>query len=351
MYSVSVIMPIYNNEKTLKRAIDSMLDQKLHALELILINDGSTDSSGDICEEYVKKEPLLVEVIHQEHSGDHHAKNIGLYHSNGRFIYFADPKTIYDKNFLQDNVNLAVQKDAELVVFGFSLLISNNEEEFEHHLPRMPFLDSQENFRNHFRNFYHFYPYVTFNKLYRKEFIVKNRIKFQSMPGTGDAFFNLDLYKELGSVAFNRKSYFYRQSRNFSLTISYSEKKFVQSIKFVEKLEETISHWGYTNEFKDIVAEEYYKACYSEFVNLSKEKTSFSQKHKEEKILSIIQNNKFQQSFEQIKHQAIDLPLHKELTSLIQKKNIKGITNLFSKTPDSKRKTSIKTFLLKSFKL
>lgn len=350
MYSVSIIMPIYNNEKTLKRTIDSLLNQSLYAFELILINNGSNDSSGEICEEYVKKEPLLVEVIHQEHSGESHAKNIGLYHSNGSFIYFADPNTVYDKNFLHDNINLAVQKTADLVVFGFSSLIPDTDGEFEHHLPRMPFLENKTKFKDHFRNFYHFFPYNTFNKIYRREFILNNRVKFQSTPDFSDAFFNLDIYKELGRVAFNRKTYFHKEAANFPNLTFYKEKTFEQCLELAKKLEETISHWGYTEEFSDVIAEEYYKACYSEFTNICQEGSAFSQNQKEEKIFLMIQEKRFQRAFEQVKHQAIDLPFHKDLIPLIQKNNIKGITELFSKNPESTRKISLKTLLLNTFK-
>lgn len=76
MYSVSIIMPIYNNEKTLKRAIDSILNQSIYGFELILINDGSTDGSASICDEYAKKEPLLIEVIHQKHTSVGRAKTL-----------------------------------------------------------------------------------------------------------------------------------------------------------------------------------------------------------------------------------------------------------------------------------
>lgn len=66
MYTVSVIMPVFNNEKTLRKSIESILNQTIYDFELILINDGSTDTSAQICDEYEKLEPLFVEVVHQK---------------------------------------------------------------------------------------------------------------------------------------------------------------------------------------------------------------------------------------------------------------------------------------------
>ena len=70
MYSVSIIMPIFNNEKTLENSIQSILKQTLYDFELILINDGSTDASAQICNKYEKLEPLFIEVVHQEKKGN-----------------------------------------------------------------------------------------------------------------------------------------------------------------------------------------------------------------------------------------------------------------------------------------
>ncbi|MDN6295841.1 MAG: glycosyltransferase, partial [Alkalibacterium sp.] len=69
MFEVSIIMPVYNVKEHLVRAIESALNQQDILTEVILVNDGSTDGSAEICDDYAKQEPLLVKVIHQENKG------------------------------------------------------------------------------------------------------------------------------------------------------------------------------------------------------------------------------------------------------------------------------------------
>ena len=87
---VSIIVPVYNVEQYLPRCINSILNQSFSSFELILINDGSTDKSGDICNEYEKKDSRI-NVIHQENKGVSHARNRGLDLATGDYIGFVDP--------------------------------------------------------------------------------------------------------------------------------------------------------------------------------------------------------------------------------------------------------------------
>ncbi len=89
MPEISVIIPVYNCGKYLKKCVDSVLNQSFKDLELILINDGSFDGSGNICEEYQKKD-CRVKVIHQENKGVSSARNAGLDVAQGRLIGFVD---------------------------------------------------------------------------------------------------------------------------------------------------------------------------------------------------------------------------------------------------------------------
>ena len=86
---ISIIVPIYNVEKYLKQCIDSILVQSYENWECILVNDGSTDSSGSICDEYAIKDSRI-RVIHKNNEGVSSARNLGLSYANGEWIYFVD---------------------------------------------------------------------------------------------------------------------------------------------------------------------------------------------------------------------------------------------------------------------
>ena len=86
---VSIIVPVYNTEQYLRRCIDSIVNQEYTDFELLLIDDGSKDSSGVICDEYAEKD-ARVRVIHKENSGVSDSRNCALDHAKGKYIQFLD---------------------------------------------------------------------------------------------------------------------------------------------------------------------------------------------------------------------------------------------------------------------
>lgn len=115
---VSVIVPIYNVEKYLKRCVDSILSQTFTDYELILVDDGSPDDCGTICDEY-KQIDERVRVIHKENGGLSSARNAGLDISIGKYIWFCDSDDYVDKNLLDIMVPLA-ESGVDMPVFQLS---------------------------------------------------------------------------------------------------------------------------------------------------------------------------------------------------------------------------------------
>lgn len=97
---ISVIVPVYNVEKYLRRCIDSILEQTFTDFEVLLIDDGSTDTSGNICDEYAEKDER-VRVFHKKNGGVSSARNIGLDNARGEWICFADSDDYVGKNWLK----------------------------------------------------------------------------------------------------------------------------------------------------------------------------------------------------------------------------------------------------------
>lgn len=292
MYSVSVIMPIHNNEETLKETIDSILDQSIYGLELILIDDGSTDSSAQICDTYVKKEPLIVESIKfPARRGFGAARNQGLLKAKGRYIYFANADDVFDSKMLEANIRVAEEKQTDLVVFGFSDKAKGNEGQNQIILPNLPFLANQDQFRRHFRNFYHFYPYTLLNKLYRREYLQKNRISFINIPAREDAFFNLAVFKNINSVAFNRHSYS-RPHKNKVLYIpEYKENYHQINVKLAKYFDGIIKSWHYEFEFADLITREFINVVLYELEIICENNHELSRKRQVAHVTRIIEEN------------------------------------------------------------
>ncbi len=115
--AVSVIIPVYNVEKYLNETIQSVLDQKLQDFEIILINDGSTDSSALICQKYVSLDPRIY-FFDQDNAGVSVARNNGLTHARGEYVYFLDSDDTIDSAFLSASFLIAKKHDFDLVILG-----------------------------------------------------------------------------------------------------------------------------------------------------------------------------------------------------------------------------------------
>ncbi len=114
---VSVIMPVYNSGEYLKTAVDSILNQSLKEIELILVDDGSTDGSSERCDEYARQDNRVV-VIHQKNGGICNARNAALKIARGEYIGFSDHDDEYLPGFLEHAYNVAKKNNADLIKVG-----------------------------------------------------------------------------------------------------------------------------------------------------------------------------------------------------------------------------------------
>lgn len=115
---VSVIIPVYNAEKFLKKTINSVLSQTYSNLEIILINDGSTDNSRLICENF-KKADNRIKLINKENAGVSSARNDGINLATGTYITFVDSDDYINRNFIESAINIFKSKKVDLVKFNF----------------------------------------------------------------------------------------------------------------------------------------------------------------------------------------------------------------------------------------
>ena len=128
MKTVSVIMPVYNTEKYLSEAIESVLNQTYSDFELLLINDRSTDNSKQICIDYSKKDNRIR--FFDNNTGEHGpgpTRNIGLDNAKGEYVYFMDSDDWIEKELLVDTVTKAEETGADLVPFGFIIEEENRQ--------------------------------------------------------------------------------------------------------------------------------------------------------------------------------------------------------------------------------
>ena len=122
MKSVSVIVPVYNVEKYLARCLDSLLGQTQPDIEILVVNDGSTDTSGRIVDEYAQKYPDRIRAFHMENEGVSAARNRGVAEAEGKYLTFVDSDDYVTVDYLERMVEAAEKNHADLVVQGFRMV-------------------------------------------------------------------------------------------------------------------------------------------------------------------------------------------------------------------------------------
>ena len=110
---ISIIVPVYNAERFLPYCVESILKQSYQNLEIILVDDGSTDGSPALCDEYASRDARIV-VIHQENGGISQAQNTGLNHAHGEYIAFADNDDILDRRNLEILYDALIETDSDM---------------------------------------------------------------------------------------------------------------------------------------------------------------------------------------------------------------------------------------------
>lgn len=124
---ISVIVPVYNVEKYLARCLDSIVEQTYQNLEIILVNDGSTDGSGEICRQYAERDSRI-RLFHQENRGQSAARNVGLDNMTGEYIVFVDSDDYISKSFVEILFNAQQESKVSIVVCNYFEVSEENDE-------------------------------------------------------------------------------------------------------------------------------------------------------------------------------------------------------------------------------
>lgn len=219
---ISVILPIYNSEKYLKKCIDSIKNQTYKDLEIILVNDGSTDNSPKICDEYAKIDKRI-KVIHQKNGGQATARNAGLDASKGEYIAFVDSDDYIEKDMYELLLSMIEESHSDIAICGHKEVFEDESissvEIFEKEM-----LDTEALWQEIFGNLNN----AVWNKLFKKELIGELRFPVGMIHGE-DLIFNLNYLLNCKSGIKNNTAKYYYVQRTGSVTNSgFSEKKLTE---------------------------------------------------------------------------------------------------------------------------
>lgn len=297
MVAVSIIMPIYNVADALEKSIKSLLDQTYKDFELILVDDGSTDNSGLICDEFQKNDNRIV-VIHQENVGAGFARNAGLDQATGEYIYFPDSDDYVETSLLEDNLEIALENQANMVVFGYYVEEMNSRGKIKvtRELPDLSVSRTKQDFRKSFRVFQNQDSNVLWNKLYKHLYLIENNCRFTDMNVGEDALFNHLVYRDIESVYFNQKVYYHYVIRNGSAMNRYYSNRFLLEYAIAEHFENLIVYWHYEQNFHDLISLAYWRTLYVELNNLVLDDCPLREHQKEQRVASILYHPQIQKT-------------------------------------------------------
>ena len=229
---ISIIVPIYNVGKYLPKCIESILNQTFKNFELILVNDGSTDNSGVVCDDYAKKD-TRIKIIHKSNGGVSSARNAGLYVAKGEYIGFVDPDDYIDKNMYEKLYRLCIDNNSDIAICRFNREINGkiqNKESTEEIIE----LNNMEAMNELFKG--NLYRFSLCNKLFSKKCF--NYVLFPEERIHEDLSTTYKLFaNSKKAVYINYCGYIYVRRENSILTSTYNEKRLQAFIAWDEIIE------------------------------------------------------------------------------------------------------------------
>lgn len=215
---VSIIVAVWNVEPYLRRCLDSLLAQTYSSLEIILVDDGSTDKSGDICDEYAAKDKRI-KVIHKINGGASSARNQAIDIASGKWIWFVDADDYVENNALEVLIQMAETQTCDMVMAGYTIVDELERKKRLHMSDNTKLLSYQEGLLEMFAPKDYPYQGYVWNKLFRASIIKENKLRFEE-----DIHFNEDrlfvvnyLCKSMDNVAYTTQPIYNYCQREGSL--------------------------------------------------------------------------------------------------------------------------------------
>lgn len=280
---VSVIIPVYNSESYLHRCVDSLLTQSYTDFELILVDDGSRDSSSDICDEYARKDGRI-KVFHKENAGVSSARNLGLDNATGEFVVFVDSDDWVDIHFLEYLYTAVHKEKFDIAVceiinyYGHKIKISNNSLIEK---GKCAYIKHQiiAGFTS------------VCNMMFNREFIEANRLRFEKVRYSEDFIFSIKaicLSKRITYVA--NHLYYYDRTNEISALHHYPDDMYKDLLYGDALMIDFFKEEGYFDDFK---REIYWRVL----------------ANKRELVLSVNKHKEFKKLLPESKRYILDCPL------------------------------------------
>lgn len=262
---VSIVVPVYNSEKYIERCINSLINQTISNIEIIIVNDGSTDDSLDIINKYCSLDKRI-KLINKNNTGVSDSRNIGIENSTGDYITFVDSDDWIDSNYIEIMYNQALFNKCEIVMCSYIREFADHSKERKLNL-QSDFLYKKDDINllnrkligptdSELKNPEGLDSLGTvWGKLYKSELIKENNIKFIDLDKIGsaeDTLFNIYLFNKVNSLYFTDQTYYhYWKENENSITSNYNPKLKEQWINLFLYIQKFIDDNDKNSDFKE----------------------------------------------------------------------------------------------------
>ncbi len=327
---VSIVVPIYNGERYIDKCVKNLLSQTYANVEFVLVDDGSTDKTAEMCDRYASRDSRFV-VVHKENGGLSSARNAGTEAASGDYIVYYDVDDDITNTLVEDNLRLATENNADVVMFCFWYYNADNGSRKDN-LIGEDFVGNKEQF---FRDLLgkaidHEVFNAPWNKLYKRSFIKENKLEFLTeYPIYEDIIFASKMFQYADRIVVNNNMYYtYYVRSSGSLITKYVDGYFDSITKFYNNA------MDYCSQFDDNELQIFkFSNLYVKLINTNLKQISLNEKmnlgEKRKKIKSICSNETFRKAekisrLEQTRKKIIKhLVLMKNATAIVLMYNIR----------------------------
>ncbi|MFC0428580.1 glycosyltransferase [Chryseobacterium scophthalmum] len=325
---VSVIVPVYNVEHYLAKCLDSLVNQSLQNIEIIVVNDGSKDGSGNIIKQYSEKYSDKIKSFTKENGGLSDARNFGIDQATGDYLGFVDSDDYVSGTMFEDMLNLAEKNDAEMVICNIQKV--DEDGNVTQKLPQIPNMPKKIVLEKHFSVFSDL-SYFACNKLFKRELFIDKRFK------KGVHFEDIQLIPQLllecKILAQTQNFHYQYLERADSISKTHNERG-LDILKAVEDVEEVFKNSKYSSKIKELQGFQILEGIYTflaylafvknetQFYKMAQELKDFVEK-RDVKMKDILCYSRFGRNY------LLSLPLKKKIFYLLfftgQKKMIRKL--------------------------
>lgn len=251
MAEVSIIVPVYNVEKYLSFCLDSLVNQTFKDIEIICVNDGSTDNSTEVLEHYAGFDKRI-KIINKENGGLSSARNAGLDAASGKYIAFVDSDDFVSHFLVERAYNFVQKKNADFAAFGFDYVVGNSLKLYESGFSFPKSLVGKCVYETDLNeNFYTKIHPTAWCKFYSAKLIQNNNLRFCEDIIFEDLPFAAEVYLSANRMVYtNLPLYYYRAERQGSI-LSRRDEKTVDFMTAIERVDDVFHKYGRFEKYKN----------------------------------------------------------------------------------------------------